>query len=661
MKINICYKEGRKMNRKTVSGIMLTLLLIGMLALAFNIQPVSAEPKTWYVDDDGGADFTKIQDAIYVANPGDTIYVYNGTYYENVVVNKSVSLIGEYQSNTIIDASGVGSVVQVTANNVTIMGFTIRNSGGKVNGGITLSNVVDCHVNENNITNNFFGIYLSYSSSNTMLSNNITNNSIGISLSYSSGTTLSGNFMNGNNIAFGVGGISLSDFMQSIDVSNLVDGMPVYYLVNQTDLVINSVTHPQVGYLALINSANITVENLAFADKGKGPVLVYTNNSRIANNNITNSGFGIYLRRSSNNTVVNNNITNSDLGIYFSYSSSNTITDNNITNSSLTGIFSRDYSSSNTITNNNITNNDFGIYLFYSSSNTVTNNEITNSSQGIRFYYSSSNTIVNNNITASNQYGIYTRSHSNSNRFHHNNLVGNVNQVYVESGCSNTWDDGYPSGGNYWSDYLGVDEKHGSGQDQPGSDGLGDTPYIIDGNNTDNYPLMEPLTPPDIAATNITLSKTIVSQGYNTSLDVIVENQGDKVEGFNVTAYANATVIQTRYIILQSQNSTIITFTWNTTAFAKGNYTISAYATPLLDETDTDDNTYTDGTILVTIPGDINGDGTVDIFDLSTVGLAYGKRIGQPGYNPYADINEDGRVEARDLAVVCMHYGETDP
>jgi len=88
------------LERKAVSGIMLTLLLIGMYTLAFNIQQVEAEPTTWTVDDDGPADFPTIQQAINSAQvmDGDTIYVLNGTYHENVVVNKTVSLEAAQQS-----------------------------------------------------------------------------------------------------------------------------------------------------------------------------------------------------------------------------------------------------------------------------------------------------------------------------------------------------------------------------------------------------------------------------------------------------------------------------------------------------------------------------------------------------------------------------------
>jgi hypothetical protein len=61
--------------------------------------------------------------------------------------------------------------------------------------------------------------------------------------------------------------------------------------------------------------------------------------------------------------------------------------------------------------------------------------------------------------------------------------------------ATNTWDNGYPSGGNYWSDYTGSDAKSGPNQDQSGSDGIGDTPRVIDFYNKDNYPLMEPWGP----------------------------------------------------------------------------------------------------------------------------------------------------------------------
>jgi len=83
------------------------------------------------------------------------------------------------------------------------------------------------------------------------------------------------------------------------------------------------------------------------------------------------------------------------------------------------------------------------------------------------------------------------------NNIYHNTFNGNLWQTYIESSSTdNLWDDGYPSGGNFWSDYSGIDAYYGPSQNKIGSDGIGDTPYVIDTNNVDNYPLMNPWVAP---------------------------------------------------------------------------------------------------------------------------------------------------------------------
>ena len=113
------------------------------------------------------------------------------------------------------------------------------------------------------------------------------------------------------------------------------------------------------------------------------------------------------------------------------------------------------------------------------------------------------------------------------------------------------------------------------------------------------------LAPPthihDIAVTNVVPSKTVVGQGYSLNINVTAANQGDYAETFNVTVYANTTSIATQTVTLESGDSTTITFTWNTSGFAKGNYTISAYAQPVSGETDTADNTFIDGIVVVAV------------------------------------------------------------
>ncbi|MBS7647687.1 MAG: NosD domain-containing protein [Candidatus Bathyarchaeia archaeon] len=153
------------------------------------------------------------------------------------------------------------------------------------------------------------------------------------------------------------------------------------------------------------------------------------------------------------------------------------------------------YRSNVTIKSIVIKNFDYGIYFFCSQNNIISGNTITNNGIGVWLYASSNNSISGNNI-ANNGIGLYLED-SSSNKFHHNNFINNTHQVYDYSWdhnlCPpsiNVWDKGYPSGGNYWSDYAGVDLYSGPYQNETGSDEIGDTPYIIDNNNRDRYPLI---------------------------------------------------------------------------------------------------------------------------------------------------------------------------
>ena len=153
------------------------------------------------------------------------------------------------------------------------------------------------------------------------------------------------------------------------------------------------------------------------------------------------------------------------------------------------GIFLRD-SSNNSLVENDITSRSWGIWLDNSSNNRIAGNSITMSIDGLFLYNSSNNLISENNITNSQRATVL--KNSSNNKFFHNNFIFNGEEVYFMSPCINVWDDGYPSGGNFWSDYEGKDEKMGPSQDKDGEDGIGDTPYVIDENNRDNYPLMGP-------------------------------------------------------------------------------------------------------------------------------------------------------------------------
>jgi hypothetical protein len=166
----------------------------------------------------------------------------------------------------------------------------------------------------------------------------------------------------------------------------------------------------------------------------------------------------------------------------------------------------------------------------------------------------------------------------------------------------------------------------------------------------------------DVSVINVaSLNKTIVCQGYSMNINVTVTNQGDYAETFNLTAYANATIIGSQNVTLPSGNFRTVTFTWNTTGFAKGNYTISAYAEPVQGETHTADNMLTDGIVKVTIVGDVNADGKVNLIDVFSVALAYGSYPGHPTWNPNYDVNDDHKIDLIDYFTAALSYGKTDP
>jgi len=138
--------------------------------------------------------------------------------------------------------------------------------------------------------------------------------------------------------------------------------------------------------------------------------------------------------------------------------------------------------------------------------NSIVGNNISGSERAIFLWSSMNNTIIANNIT-NNDYGIIVSRtvnpgpDSSDNKIFHNNFRGNTQNVRIDiyEGV-NYWDNGYPSGGNYWSDYTGVDSNH---------DGIGDTSYIIDSNNRDRFPLMKPYIVPEYPLVILLLFMTV--------------------------------------------------------------------------------------------------------------------------------------------------------
>jgi len=444
-----------------------------MLSFSIVMIPPVRAARTWTVDDDGPADFHTIQEAMNAAYPRDTIYVKTGTYYEHVVVNKSVSLVGENKTTTMIDGNKTGTVVHVASDNVTVTGFTIQNSGHEygiylnhsddcvISGntindnwcGIKVYLSTNCTVTENNVSDNYRGIIVFASNYCTLSGNNVSDNLFGMELLGSDNCVISGNTVkeNGNgielfysvnctlrdnkmtdnecNLAVTVQpGFSLEHFMHDIDVSNTVNGKPIYYLVNEHDKRIPE----NAGYVAAINSTNITVENVNLTHNYPGVLFAFTSNSTVKNVKVSNSFDDVCIYCSDSCAIIGNNITGS--GERWS-----------------------------------------GIYLVCSGNCTVIENNVVS------------------NVLA---YARITLYNSSDNILFHNNFI-NITHVEIINSI-NVWDNGYPSGGNYRSDYVGSDAYSGSYQNETGSDGIGDTPHVITMDNVDRYPLMAPVTTFDV-------------------------------------------------------------------------------------------------------------------------------------------------------------------
>jgi parallel beta-helix repeat protein len=398
-----------------------------------------------------GLSYSTIQQAIDSSSTfdGQTLFVESRVYRESVFVTKSLALIGENVEDAIVESVNYQVCLQVEDDGVMINNFTLR--CGTI-GVLTDSWCKGTTIQNNLITKNTFGIL--DCANDSFVSNNIVlfNNEIGISLDgYNS--TLRSNHMIGNPRNFAVGGWNIQQYLRDVDTSNTVDGRFVYYLVNQNDLLVDNSTHPNIGFLALVNSTNVRVQGLVLERNDAGILLAYTNNSVLSNNILKNNGAGVRLFSSSRNTIGRNN----------------TIRDNL-----------------------------FGVEMFYSSNNDLQGDLIQNNTYGIYLVDSTSNDIFENFLN-SNQRGIQLEE-TNDNLIYHNNFLNNTVQVhdfswdYPESYLPsvNLWDNSYPSGGNYWSDYTGIDLCKGPYQNVSGSDGIGDAPYGIDGNNTDSYPLINP-------------------------------------------------------------------------------------------------------------------------------------------------------------------------
>jgi parallel beta-helix repeat protein len=499
-------------------GVLLTVILFSAVFL-YNGSLGKSASSTIVVPDG----FSSIQAAVDAANSGDTVFVKAGMYYEDVVVNKSISLSGEDASTTIIQGLATsGKLLSITANNVTVAGFTFKSSISKYDTGIDLTGSNFCNISGNVITECYQGVVLEVNSTNNLIFGNYIEKSYG-------------------------GGI------------NCLSGACA-------------------------------------------------------------------------NEIVNNTVFRCSVGIYMVWS-------------------------------------------------------------------------------------------ANENIVFHNNFITNMEPVNCLS-SPNSWDDGYPSGGNYWTDYMGLDIYKGPGQNIPGSDGIGDTPYLIYGpiySQEDRYPFF--VSGHETALRfNLEPSSLTVRKGQTFNITVYLDNV-PKYPGivglqFNITwdpavlngigmddvVFHSVTPTDQQDNIWQVKNQVTASFAaycylW----FGLGNAIVTgcgpiwgnhSVATIMLkavgegtsavkvksliagdsqahgllyilswggyDESQLN-HTITGSNVDVKHrnPGDVNGDNKVDILDAMAVSQAFGTRRGDLNYNEMADQNGDGVIDIMDLIIVANNFGKT--
>lgn len=543
------------MNKRVIFGIILALLLIGTLKLARDIRPVKAPNGTElyiYIRADGSIDPPDAP-----ISTGDNV-----TYFLLENINKSIVV---ERDNITFNGGGltVSGLEEMNSIGINVTGrynVTIKNTNiEKFDMGIYVVYSSHITLTGNNASNNKLydfiefeiywtgtGISVSRSNETLIFNNTVSNNIFGINIYQSNNTRVVGNNVTTNiqhegSTYYGTG-IYLSESKNATVTDNVVSnngliGISVGAAVNNT-IRNNTITGHAYGaysyglYVSWSRD-NTIVENSILSNLYGAYIRYYSQNQTIVNNNVSLNVWGVYVENSGNNTIVGNTFWKNVDGITFENSANNNkILYNTVLNSSSFGIYIRSDSHNNLVLGNNVSNNANGVRFTESSNNNIFLNDISsNTNVGLTiYYYSSNNEVVSNNISSNNKgmtvtYGCYNT------KVFHNNFIGNTDHVYTD--MNSTWDNDYPSGGNYWSNFTGVDFKSGIFQNDTGSDGIGDAEHVINQNNTDRYPLIAPLSTFDAGIWNeITRYVDVIS---NSTISNFKINATEKTISFNVT------------------------------------------------------------------------------------------------------------------------------
>ena len=414
--------------------------------------------------------------------------------------------------------------------------------------GVWLYGASENNIIGNTIIRNDNGIRVDDSNNNIVADNVVKNNYRGIWLKSASGNRLRNNSVSDSDYQnFGVTGNEFSTYINDVDSSNTVNDKPIYYWLNVSDRSVPS----DAGCVVLVNCTRITVQGLTLRKNIYGLLLVFTKDSVVLNNTFGGNGVDVYLINCTNIDVIGNTISGTN-GIFsksdwvriknntiYCYGTGirvdsfyNAITNNNITvrmfnmiecsgsfNNITQNIFSgttenvllnlggsnnifhenvitgkremRVTGEQNIISRNTIMNTGLsfsGSWHIVHANKIVDCVQIFESIKRFAFSISSSNSVYSANVIEHNDCGISILGSNKfvyGNTFYHNSIINNKQQIIFGEAENNANFWGIGSEGNYWSDYNGTDNN---------SDGIGDTPHIINQKNNDFYPLIAPMT-----------------------------------------------------------------------------------------------------------------------------------------------------------------------
>jgi hypothetical protein len=439
------------MTAKKITFFIVILLLSQFLCLTcIYVKGDEGSSSVVYVDDDYSSStpgwrvdhFESIQEGVDAVSDGGVVYVSAGVYFENIVIDKSLDLVGNDKSDTVIDGGELASVINITVGSVDISGFTIRNSSV------------------------FFGDDYSYDYREDMC---------GIIIS--SGTLLN----NISNVCIFENKFVDNQYNIKIEMesfSNHVSNVQIY----DNEIIVEDIfedTYGEVGGGVICDGNGVFIEDVDNIYDFE----IYDNTVTIFGSNC--SAISVGGRK---HTIQNNQITQTSankgriygvIGDFYDC----LIHDNNMVFESEESTALQISSSDNIISNNTVTSS--GGVLYYSVEpsgvNIIRDNVFTSNGENVSIYC---------------QYG---SGNETKEYFYHNNFfnLGSIELVNnywsADDYYNSQWYQGYPSGGNYWDDYTVYDYYHGVSQDKPCSDGIGDEPYEIDVVGAlDSYPLMNP-------------------------------------------------------------------------------------------------------------------------------------------------------------------------